>query len=55
MITKGAKYGTDKEYRMQGVKDGVIIWDSLGKTSDSSRSHQEIGLKRIYLEDGSTK
>ena len=27
--------------------DGVIIWDSLGRTSDSTRSHQEIGLERI--------
>ena len=31
-------------------KDGVIIWDSLGKTSDSSISHQAIGLEHIYLE-----
>ena len=31
--------------------DGVIIWDSLGKTNDSSRSHQEIVLERTYLED----
>ena len=31
--------------------DGVIIWDSLGKTNDSSRSRQEIVLQHTYLED----
>ena len=27
------------------VGDGVIIVDSLGKTSDSSRSHHKIGIE----------
>ena len=31
------------------VGDGASIWDSLGKTSDSSIAHKEIGLKHIYL------
>ena len=32
------------------MEDEVIICNSLGKTSDSSRSHQEIELEHIYLD-----
>ena len=38
------------EHVLDSEEDGMIIWDSLGTTSNSSRSHQEIGLERIYLE-----